>query len=329
MDEVKEYMRWRKLPRDLVIRMRRYYTYYYSRKTAFDEDAILGGLTPALRFEVVRHSLRESIGRIPLFAKTLEPVFQLEVFPLFKPVSAAPREIIFQKGDPSDGLYFLVKGTVEVISGFDGRVLYRVRQGNHFGETTLTGRRRVATHRAVTACEIYLISSEDLTELFRRRPYEGKLIHAAVLREHIHKERLRGLSLRLLINNVSNRPRDVAALKIQVAWGKYLDRVEFGADTMRAVTAGDSPGAGKERAAARGMPTAGTPLSILNHETAIASPSKMVESEDPSLDDQRLDKLSKLDKLDRLDAFFVQMSKLVDRVEKLNSVPRSGGGRKS
>ena len=61
MDEVKEYMRWRKLPRDLVIRLRRYYTYYYSRKTAFDEEAILRDLTPVLRFEVVKHSLRESI----------------------------------------------------------------------------------------------------------------------------------------------------------------------------------------------------------------------------------------------------------------------------
>ena len=74
-----EKLRWRRLPRELVIRMRRYYTYYYARKTVFDEEAILGSLTPALRFEVVKHSLKESIGKIPLFAQTLEPAFQLEV----------------------------------------------------------------------------------------------------------------------------------------------------------------------------------------------------------------------------------------------------------
>ena len=51
MDEIKEYMRWRQLPRDLVVRLRRYYIFYYSRKTAFDEEMILGGLTPALRLE--------------------------------------------------------------------------------------------------------------------------------------------------------------------------------------------------------------------------------------------------------------------------------------
>lgn len=112
MDEVKEYMRWRKLPRDLVLRLRRYYSYYYSRKTVFNEDDILRGLTPALRFEVVQHSLKETIGRIPLFAKTLDPLFQIEVFPLFKPLSAAPRELIFRKGDLSHDLYFLLKGQV-------------------------------------------------------------------------------------------------------------------------------------------------------------------------------------------------------------------------
>ena len=88
MDEVKEYMRWRKLPRELVLRMRRYYTYYYSRKTAFNEAQILGALTPGLRFEVIEHTLKETIGKIPLFAKTLDPLFQMEVFPLLKPMAA-------------------------------------------------------------------------------------------------------------------------------------------------------------------------------------------------------------------------------------------------
>merc|ERR1712226_1554434 len=116
-----------------------------------------------LRFEVVRHSLKETIARIPLFANTLESHFQLEVFPLFKPVSAAPREVIYSKGDAPDGLFFLLKGQVEVVSGIDGRVLYRVKQGQHFGETVLTGRRRIATHRATLSCEMFVISADDLT----------------------------------------------------------------------------------------------------------------------------------------------------------------------
>jgi len=221
-------MRWRKLPRDLVLRMRRYYTYYYSRKTAFDEAQILGALTPGLRFEVIQHTLKETIGKIPLFSKILDPLFQMEIFPLLKPLSAAPREVVFNKGDQSQALYFLIKGQIEVISGVDGRVLYRIKQGSFFGESILTGRRRAATHRAATTCDLLLISSEDLTTLLRDHPREGKLIHSAVLKEHVRKERMRGISLRLLLNRMGKaKEMDAAALRVQLAWNRVCERVYF------------------------------------------------------------------------------------------------------
>jgi hypothetical protein len=228
MDEVKEYMRWRRLPRDLVLRIRRYYTYYYTRKTAFNEEQILGALTPGLRFEVIEHTLRETIGQIPLFAKTLDPLFQMEIFPLLKPLSAAPKEVVFTKGEESSSLLFLIKGSVEVISGVDGRVLYRIRQGSFFGESVLTGRRRSATHRAATACEFLLLSREALSELFARRPREGKLIHQTVMREHVRKERMRGISLRLLLNRMGpGMALEGAALRVQIAWNQVQDRLHF------------------------------------------------------------------------------------------------------
>ena len=228
LDEVKEYMRWRQLPRELVLRMRRYYTYYYSRNTPFDEAQILGSLTPGLRFEVIQHALKETIGKIPLFAKTLDPLFQMEVFPVLKPANASAKEVIFHKGENPHGLYFLIKGQIEVISGVDGRVLYRIRQGSFFGETVLTGRRQTATHRAATTCELLMISSEDLQQIFERHPREGKVIHSAVLREHVRKERLRGLSLRLLINRMGEtRKLDAAALRMQMAWNRVCERVIF------------------------------------------------------------------------------------------------------
>lgn len=231
MDEIKEYMRWRQLPRDLVLRMRRYYTYYYQRKTAFDEKSILGALTPALRFEVVQHTLKETIGKIPLFASTLDPLFQMEIFPLLTPVSAAPREVIFNKGENSQALFFLIKGQVEVISGVDGRVLHRIKAGNFFGESVITGRRRAATHRAASSCDMMCISGDDLSELFTKRPREGRVIHHAVLTEHLKKERMRNLSLRLLANRMEKgdgeQPLGAAALRLQMAWNKAQDHAVF------------------------------------------------------------------------------------------------------
>ena len=334
MDEVKEYMRWRKLPRDLVIRMRRYYTYYYSRKTAFDEEAILGGLTPALRFEVVKHSLKESIGKIPLFEKTLEPTFQLEVFPLFKPVSASMREVIFYKGDLPDGLFFLVKGSIEVISGYDGRVLYRVRQGQHFGETVLTGSRRPATHRAAAPCEMMVISSDELSELFKRRPVEGKLIKEAVLAEHVRKERMRSLSLRLLINKLgdgspaqslegniedltfenSKAHQQRAALQLQLAWSKRQDLLDLKTsnfDTNPAVAAE------REKRNLKLTHKRASPSAMLDRDSSYRgarSSASISGSRAPPLLDQ---------KLDRIDAIYTKLESLLDKLSRERS-DRSG-----
>jgi CRP-like cAMP-binding protein len=274
MDAIKEYMRWRKFPRELTVRMRRYYEYFYERKTAFDEAEILEGLTPPLRFEVVRHTLKEGIGRIPLFRETLDPLFQLEaredtalpadphspfrrmvplqkprlltgpplprpslaplqVFPLFKPVSALPKEIIFNKGEPSHGIFFLLKGRAEAVSwmrGYENKVLYTVRQGQSFGESVLTGRRRAATLRAVTHCEMYTISAGDLQDLFTRRPREGTFMHQALLLEHVRKEKKRALSLRMLINKLSYKPsvetlEMISAVKLQLVWCRTCEQL--------------------------------------------------------------------------------------------------------
>ena len=171
---------------------------------------------------MVKHSLKETIGKIPLFATTLDASFQLDIYPLFKPVFAAPQEVIFAKGDQSFDLLFLLKGVVEVISGVDEQVLYRVQPGDHFGESVLTGRRRSATHRASSKCDMFVISSGDLSELFARRPREGVIIHQSVMAAYHKKENLRVLSLRLQLNRLTgSRPQDAAALRLQLAWNRY------------------------------------------------------------------------------------------------------------
>jgi CRP-like cAMP-binding protein len=232
MDGIKEYMRWRKFPRELTVRIRRYYEYFYERKTAFDEASILDGLTPPLRLEVVHHILRETIGRIPLFKQTLDISFQLEIFPLFQPMSAVTRETVFSKGEPSHGLFFLLKGRAEAISAIESRVLYNVKAGQSFGESVLTGRRRASTIRAITPCEMYTVSRASLHELFNKRPREGRLMHAALLREHVRKEKMRALSLRMLMNKLAYNPTQevielIAALRLQLYWTKVTESISL------------------------------------------------------------------------------------------------------
>ena len=49
MDSVKEYLGWRDVPRDLGIRVKRYYEHYLEKRAVFDESAILHELSPNLQ----------------------------------------------------------------------------------------------------------------------------------------------------------------------------------------------------------------------------------------------------------------------------------------
>ena len=65
LDEVKEYTRWRDLPRELAVRVQHYYAHYYEMRLPFDEQDLLQGLNPRLHEEVVRVILSQTIGKLP------------------------------------------------------------------------------------------------------------------------------------------------------------------------------------------------------------------------------------------------------------------------
>ena len=62
----------------------------------FDETDILTQLNPQLHAEVVNYILNDSLGQLPLFSK-LNPDFKLELFPLLKPISFSPGDIVYRK----------------------------------------------------------------------------------------------------------------------------------------------------------------------------------------------------------------------------------------
>jgi CRP-like cAMP-binding protein len=247
-DAVKEYVAFRGLPRDLSLRVKKHYSFYYSRRAAFDEVELLEGLSPSLRSEVTRFVLKETLGKLPLFAQQLDPEFQMEVFPHIKPVSYAIGEVVFSRGDPSRDLIFLLKGEVSVHSPLDGHIssiikpteevilskspnpseqeaLMVLQHSGCFGETVLTGRRRQATHRAVQWCETLVLAKDDLVTLFAKNPRAGKRVVRKLLAEVERKEKLQHIVMRFIISSLQPRSEVRCALVIQKAWSRYAARV--------------------------------------------------------------------------------------------------------
>lgn len=247
-DAVKEYVAWRGLPRDLSLRVKKHYSFYYTRRAAFDEVELLEGLSPSLRSEVTRFVLKETLGKLPLFAQQLDPEFQMEVFPLIKPVSYAKGEVVFSRGDPSRDLIFLLAGEVSVHSPLDGHMTSIIKPTEEvilskssdvneqeplmvldhsgcFGESVLTGRRRQATHRALQWCETLVLTKEDLIVLFEKNPRAGKRVVRKLLAEVERREKLQLIVMRFIISSLPAKSDVRCALTIQKAWSRYIARV--------------------------------------------------------------------------------------------------------
>ena len=278
MSGVKEYVAWRGLPRDLSLRVKKHYSFYYTKRAAFDEVELLEGLSPSLRSEVTRFVLKETLGKLPLFSQQLDPEFQMEVppriptlptplavaacppsptslgdawqvFPLIKPVSYAKGEMVFQRGEPSRDLIFLLKGEIKVISPLDGAVqsvltptqeivlakpdgkskhqepVMHLEHTGCFGETVLTGRRRQSTHIAAVWCETLVLTKDDLVGLFEKNPRAGKRIVKTLLAEVERKEKLQLLLMRFIIGSLAKTSPVRNALVIQKAWSRYAARI--------------------------------------------------------------------------------------------------------
>jgi len=246
MDAIKEYIAWRRIPKHLGLRLRRYYEHYYRERPHFDETEILSCLNPMLNAEVVKFVLREKIGKLAIFEK-LSPEFHLAAFAKLRPGSFKPGEVIFRKGDASRDLLFLMKGEVAVLLRADERIIEaRITPAQHFrldvfdgsvcatlpfegalGADMLLGRRRTKSHMAITECEVFSIVKEDMVQLLQHDPQSSRILCRSLVSESRANDKLDSICAKLRINMLTADGAGElrAALQIQYAARSLQNRV--------------------------------------------------------------------------------------------------------
>lgn len=87
--------------------------------------------------------------------------------------------VIFSQGDPAERAYFLIKGTVELTIGTEGRLVYTAdKPGEFIGWSSLTGGDVYsATATTVGNTRLLSIKREDLYEAMERYPASGMIIY--------------------------------------------------------------------------------------------------------------------------------------------------------
>jgi glucose-6-phosphate 1-dehydrogenase len=116
--------------------------------------------------EVINRSV---LDRVPLFKGANDTLMHTLTLAL-TPAAAAAGEEIVRKGEVGDEMYFLSRGSVEVVDG-DGKVVKTMGEGDFFGELALlSDQPRSATVRAATPCDLFVLNQGDFKRALKEYP---------------------------------------------------------------------------------------------------------------------------------------------------------------
>jgi len=176
IDRLNVFMKYREIPIDLQKQILTYFDYIWANQRGYDESIILKELPISLKTKVAMFLNRDIIQKVPFF-KGANLSFIKEVILSLEPVFFLPGDEIVSKGDIGDEMYFISKGTVDVVSE-DGSIVYAtLTEGQFFGEIALLLTiPRTATVIARDFCDLYSLDQDAFNRVLEDFPEFEKTI---------------------------------------------------------------------------------------------------------------------------------------------------------
>jgi voltage-gated potassium channel len=170
MERLAAFMRYRNIPPTLQRRLRDYYAYLWENHLGYDESTVLADLPDSLRTEVALFLRRDFIEHASLFEGASHELVR-EMALQLRPVVFTPGDFIFRAGQYGHNMYFISRGTVEIIAPDGSTVLTTLTDGQFFGELALLfSQPRTATVRAVNYCDLYTLDKDTFDHVLTRYP---------------------------------------------------------------------------------------------------------------------------------------------------------------
>lgn len=232
LDEVTNYMEYRKVPKQLQQQVATYFQYYWQQTPFAAEREILSMLTPHLFEDVCKH-LADEVCHVcqctahqstfctqvllknPLFT-TSGNTFMIDVLGILKPVCKYPDELVTTADEEASEMFFLRKGKLRVMSTEkEGTMLYMMRSPNSLGEGGLFGGKRKSTTIAADICDLFSLSGEEFKDALNKLPDQGARIQKMVaLDREIKSMRRKEASIDARRDGANNK-KEKATLVIQ------------------------------------------------------------------------------------------------------------------
>ncbi|XP_052737346.1 cyclic nucleotide-gated cation channel alpha-3 isoform X1 [Bicyclus anynana] len=198
LDGVKTYMRMRRVPTHLQVKVIKWFDYLWLTQKCSDEEKAVSCLPDKLKAEIAINVHLDTLKRVEIFQNT-EAGFLCELVLRLRPVLFSPGDYICRKGEVGKEMYIVNRGRLMVVGDNGKTVLATLRAGSYFGEISILnmgtagkqlGNRRTASVRSVGYSDLFVLSKKDMWDVLKEYPAARVRLEAiAVKRLEKYKKR--------------------------------------------------------------------------------------------------------------------------------------------
>lgn len=176
IERVTGFLRYRRVPAPLQREIYAYYKYVWENRMGYDEASVLEDLPRSLSAELSLVLKRDLIQKVD-FLRDASPELIKDLCIRLRPVVFTPGDVVVRAGEVGRHIYFINKGTVEVLTQDGRKVLRTLSDGDFFGELALIhAQPRTATVRAIGYCDFYVLDKDTFSDTLVRYPEFEKVI---------------------------------------------------------------------------------------------------------------------------------------------------------
>ncbi|GAB6088860.1 hypothetical protein JCM12856_04530 [Spirochaeta dissipatitropha] len=188
MERINTFLKYRHIPSGLSNRINDYYDYLWETRRGYDERSVVDELPYSLRVQVVLELHREIISKVPIFAGASQ-AFIREIILNMESVVFTPGDYVVRKGEIGDEMYFISRGSVDVVSEDESIVYATLNEGAFFGEIALLlSTPRNATIKAREYCDLYSLNKITFERILDKYPDFAESIRALAEQRKLETE---------------------------------------------------------------------------------------------------------------------------------------------
>ncbi len=170
IEKINTFMQYRNLPSDLQKKVNDYYNYIWETRRGYDETSVLHELPVSLKTNVSIFLNKEMIEKVPLFRGAGDALIR-DIILNLEPVVYTPDDYVVKKGEIGYDMFFISRGTVDVVSEDEKIVYATLSAGHFFGEIALLlSTPRTATIKTREYCDLYRLNKDIFDRVLERYP---------------------------------------------------------------------------------------------------------------------------------------------------------------